>query len=113
MLGGASDNGMLILASGQRPLYERLLPTLELLGRPRYFGEAPAAGAITKLIGHHLVFNGLVGIGSGAALHSAQLNNDRLGGEAQADYLGFLNGGAGGTRRRPARPWNLLYTGRF
>lgn len=99
MLGGADPKGMLILASGERPLYERLLPTLNKLGHPRFFGEEPAAGAVTKLIGQHLVFNGLTGISSATALHSARFNQHRIGGREQADYLGFLNGGAGGTRQ--------------
>jgi 3-hydroxyisobutyrate dehydrogenase len=80
-------------------LYRRLLPTLEKLGHPRYFGPAVEAGAVTKLVGQHLVFNGLSGISTATALHAAQFNQQRIGGEAQADYLGFLNGGAGGTRQ--------------
>ena len=99
MLGGADPKGMLILASGQRDLYERLLPTLRKLGHPRYFGASESAGAVTKLIGQHLVFNGLNGISAAAALHTECFNNGELGGEAQADYLSFLNGGAGGTRQ--------------
>jgi len=99
MLGGDDPKGMLILASGERPLYERLLPMLQKLGHPRFFGEAPAAGAVTKLIGQHLVFNGLTGISSATALHAAQFNQHQIGGEDQVDYLAFLNGGAGGTRQ--------------
>ncbi|HEB95148.1 MAG TPA: NAD(P)-dependent oxidoreductase [Sedimenticola thiotaurini] len=99
MLGGGDPRGMLILASGERPLYERLLPTLKRLGHPRFFGGEPAAGAVTKLIGQHLVFNGLAGISSATALHGVHFNQHRLGGPEQADYLGFLNGGAGGTRQ--------------
>ena len=99
MLGGGDPKGMLILASGPQALYERLLPTLHKLGHPRYFGPSPVAGAVTKLIGQHLVFNGLNGISAAAALHSDCFNDGELGGEAQADYLAFLNGGAGGTRQ--------------
>jgi len=101
-LGGADAKGMLILASGERALYERLLPMLNKLGHPGYFGEAVAAGAVTKLIGQHLVFNGLTGISAAAALHTEGFNRGRLGGEGQHDYLAFLNGGAGGTRQ-----WDL------
>lgn len=98
-LGGEDPKGMLILASGDEALYQRLQPTLRRLGHPRYFGVAPAAGAITKLIGHHMVFNGLNGIATAAAIHADCFNQGQLGGTAQADYLAFLNGGAGGTRQ--------------
>ena len=99
MLGGADPKGMLILASGEESIYQRLLPLLNKLGHPRYFGTEPSAGAVTKLIGQHLVFNGLAGISTAAALHSEYFNGAVLGGEAQGEYLGFLNGGAGGTRQ--------------
>ncbi len=99
MLGGGDPKGMLILACGANALYQRLLPTLEKLGRPRYLGSSPSAGAVTKLIGQHLVFNGLTGISAAAALHAECFNASTLGGDAQTDYLSFLNGGAGGTRQ--------------
>ena len=98
-LGGGDPKGMLILCSGDEALYQRVQPVLERLGHPRYFGSAIPAGAVTKLIGHHLVFNGLNGIGIGAAMHAEYFNQGRLGGQEQSDYLSFLNGGAGGTRQ--------------
>ncbi|MCB1857499.1 MAG: NAD(P)-dependent oxidoreductase [Gammaproteobacteria bacterium] len=98
-LGGGDAKGMLILASGQKALFERLLPTLRLLGHPKFFGLEPSAGAVTKLIGQHLVFNGLTAISAATAIHSIYFNEGKIGGAAQADYLGFLNGGAGGTRQ--------------
>ncbi|WP_428622914.1 NAD(P)-binding domain-containing protein [Sedimenticola sp.] len=101
-LGGADPKGMLILASGDDGLYQRLLPLLQRLGHPKYFGHSPAAGAITKLIGHHMVFNGLNGIATAAAIHADCFNQGRLGGSEQSDYLSYLNGGAGGTRQ-----WDL------
>lgn len=101
-LGGADPKGMLILASGDEALYQRLLPLLQRLGHPRYFGTAAAAGSITKLIGHHMVFNGLNGIATAAAIHADCFNQGRLGGSDQFDYLAYLNGGAGGTRQ-----WDL------
>lgn len=101
-LGGADPKGMLILASGDPALYERLLPMLERLGHPRYFGVSPSAGAVTKLIGHHLVFNGLTGISAGVILHAEAFNEGEIGGKDQHNYLAFLNGGAGGTRQ-----WDL------
>jgi 3-hydroxyisobutyrate dehydrogenase-like beta-hydroxyacid dehydrogenase len=102
-LGGADPKGMLILASGDAALYQRLLPLLQRLGHPRYFGGSPAAGAITKLIGHHMVFNGLNGIATAAAIHADCFNQGQLGGDDQYAYLEFLNGGAGGTRQ-----WDLV-----
>lgn len=98
-LGGADPKGMLILASGQKALYERVFPVLDSLGNPKYFGTAPSAGAITKLIGHHMVFNGLSGITSAAAIHAECFDQGKLGSEAQGEYIAFLNGGAGGTRQ--------------
>jgi 3-hydroxyisobutyrate dehydrogenase-like beta-hydroxyacid dehydrogenase len=98
-LGGGHPNGMLILASGDKALYERLEPTLNVLGRPRYFGESVAAGAETKLIGQHLVFNGCTGICTGAALYAQCFADGVMGGAQQAAYFDFLNGGAGGTRQ--------------
>jgi len=98
-LGGADPKGMLILASGDQEFYQRVLPLLQRLGHPRYFGEQPSAGAITKLIGHHMVYNGLAGISAAVALHAGCFNDGYLGGEAQADYIAYLNGGAGGTRQ--------------
>ncbi|MCW8889673.1 MAG: NAD(P)-binding domain-containing protein [Sedimenticola sp.] len=98
-LGGADPKGMLILASGNETIYQRLLPLLKRLGHPKFFGSSPSAGAVTKLIGHHMVFNGLNGIATAAAIHADCFNEGQLGGDAQTDYLSFLNGGAGGTRQ--------------
>lgn len=98
-LGGGHPNGMLILASGEEALYDRLEPTLKVLGRPKYYGQAVAAGAETKLIGQHLVFNGCTGICTGAALYAECFAGGSMGGTQQAEYFDFLNGGAGGTRQ--------------
>jgi 3-hydroxyisobutyrate dehydrogenase-like beta-hydroxyacid dehydrogenase len=98
-LGGGHPNGMLILASGDQELYTRLEPTLKVLGRPKYYGESVSAGAETKLIGQHLVFNGCTGICTGAALYAECFANGVMGGPQQAEYFDFLNGGAGGTRQ--------------
>jgi len=98
-LGGGHPNGMLILASGDAGLYELLEPTLNVLGRPRYFGASVSAGAETKLIGQHLVFNGCTGICTGAALYAQCFADGVMGGQQQAAYFDFLNGGAGGTRQ--------------
>src|SRR4029453_18872474 len=53
----------------------------------------------TKLIGQHLVFNGCVGISTGAALYAACFADGVMGGPQQTAYFDFLNGGAGGTRQ--------------
>jgi len=98
-LGGGHPQGMLILASGNRNCYGRLEPVLKQLGHPRYFGESVSAGAEMKLIGHHMVYNGCVGISTAAALHSQCFADGKLGGSTQADQIAFLNGGAGGTRQ--------------
>lgn len=98
-LGGGHQNGMLILASGDKVLYKRLEPTIMMLGRPKYYGESVSAGAETKLIGQHMVFNGCMGICTGAALYSECFAQGTMGGQNQADYFDFLNGGAGGTRQ--------------
>src|SRR5262245_63482583 len=98
-LGGGHSNGMLILASGDQGLYERLEPTLKVLGRSKYFSPSVSAGAETKLIGQHLVFDGCTGICTGAALYAECFANGVMGGPQQGEYFDFLNGGAGGTRQ--------------
>ena len=95
---GAENAAMLILASGNEALYQRLKPMLEIIGSPKYFGPGIAAGAEVKLMGQLMVFNGLIGISSAAALKSECFNED-LSGEPQAEFFDFLNGGAGGTRQ--------------
>jgi len=95
---GAENATMLILASGAESMYARLEPMLKTIGNPRYFSTSVTAGAEVKLIGQLMVFNGLVGICSAAALKSACFREE-LSGAAQADFFDFLNGGAGGTRQ--------------
>lgn len=97
--GGGHPAGMLILAGGDRALYDRVEPTLLRLGRPRFLGERPAAGADTKLIGQHMVFCGCTGITAAAALHAQCFTGGVLGGPEQTEFFEFLNGGAGGTRQ--------------
>lgn len=95
---GAESATMLILASGDDTLYTKLEPMLQVIGKPRYFGDAVSAGAEVKLIGQLMVFNGLVGICSAAALKSTCFQ-EALSGTDQAEFFDFLNGGAGGTRQ--------------
>ena len=95
---GAEAGTMLILASGDQALFSRLEPTLQAIGTPKYFGERVQAGAEVKLIGQLMVFNGLTGICSAAALKSASFQ-EPLSGQDQAGFFDFLNQGAGGTRQ--------------
>ena len=97
--GGAEAAKMLILAGGDRELYDRFEPALKQIGVPRYFGERVSAGAEVKLIGHLMVFNGLVGISSAIAVHTECFQIGKLGGEDQTAFFDFLNTGAGGTRQ--------------
>ncbi|MCP4624663.1 MAG: NAD(P)-dependent oxidoreductase [bacterium] len=95
---GAENANMLILASGDESIYARLEPMLQTIGNPKYFSTSITAGAEVKLIGQLMVFNGLVGICSAAALKS-ECFQEELSGTAQAEFFDFLNGGAGGTRQ--------------
>ena len=95
---GAENAAMLILASGNETLYQKLEPTLQAIGNPKYFGPSITAGAEVKLMGQLMVFNGLIGISSAAALKS-ECFNEALSGDSQAEFFDFLNGGAGGTRQ--------------
>jgi 3-hydroxyisobutyrate dehydrogenase len=89
---------MLILASGDPTLYNTLEPTLAQIGKPNFFGERITAGSEVKLIGQLMVFNGLTGICSAAALKS-ECFQEALSGQSQAEFFDFLNAGAGGTRQ--------------
>ncbi len=100
---GAENATMLILASGDQTLFEQLRPALSLLGKPRFFNENVTAASKVKLIGQVMVFNGLIGICSAAALHTVGLNEGKVGGETQGEFFDFLNAGAGGTRQ-----WDLI-----
>jgi 3-hydroxyisobutyrate dehydrogenase len=100
---GAESAKMLVLASGDRALYERLEPALQQIGVPRYFGERVSAGAEVKLIGHLMVFSGMTGIASAIAVHTECFQNGVLGGEEQTAFFDFLNSGAGGTKQ-----WDLF-----
>ena len=95
---GAENANMLILASGDESIYAKLETMLQTIGNPRYFGSSVTAGAEVKLVGQLMVFNGLVGICSAAALKS-ECFQEALSGSIQAEFFDFLNGGAGGTRQ--------------
>ena len=95
---GAENANMLILASGSESIYSRLESTLQAIGNPKYFGSSVTAGAEVKLMGQLMVFNGLMGICSAAALKS-ECFQEELSGSEQAEFFDFLNGGAGGTRQ--------------
>ncbi|MGD8290633.1 MAG: NAD(P)-binding domain-containing protein [Desulfobacterales bacterium] len=95
---GAENANMLILASGSDSIFTKLEPMLQTIGNPRYFGSSITAGAEVKLMGQLMVFNGLLGICSAAALKS-ECFQEELSGPEQAEFFDFLNGGAGGTRQ--------------
>lgn len=96
---GAENASMLILAGGDQELYQLLEPSLSFIGKPQYFGNKVTAGTEVKLIGHLMVFNGLIGVCSAVATHSECMNNGQLGGSNQAQFFDFLNQGAGGTKQ--------------
>lgn len=98
-LGGSDPQGMLILAGGNKELFEKVQPTLSRLGHPRYFGEQVTAGTTVKLIGHLMVFNGCVAISSAAALYAEDFCRAEIAGEKQSEFFDYLNRGAGGTRQ--------------
>jgi len=100
---GAEKATMLILASGSSTLFERLVPSLKKLGNPKYFGENAVAATEVKLMGQIMVFNGLIGICSAAALHADCFQNGKIGGPEQSEFFDFLNTGAGGTRQ-----WDVI-----
>lgn len=96
---GALSAKLLILGSGDESLFEHLKATLQKLGEPRYFGPEPDAGARAKLMGHLMVFNGLIGICSAAAVFASQ----PLASTDIVEFFDFLNRGAGGTKQ-----WDLV-----
>jgi 3-hydroxyisobutyrate dehydrogenase-like beta-hydroxyacid dehydrogenase len=96
---GAEKGTMLILASGSREVFEHLSPSLSLIGVPRYFGNSASAAAEVKLMGQAMVFNGLIGICSAAALYAECFQGGAVGGPEQSTFFDFLNTGAGGTRQ--------------
>jgi 3-hydroxyisobutyrate dehydrogenase-like beta-hydroxyacid dehydrogenase len=100
---GAEKATMLILASGNPEVYERLRPALSKLGNPKFFGENLTAATEVKLIGQIMVFIGLLGICSAAAVHSECFQDGRIGGSQQSEFFDFLNAGAGGTRQ-----WDVI-----
>ncbi len=95
---GAEAGTMLILCSGDASLYTRVEPMLKKIGTPNYFGAAVDLGAAVKLIGHILVFHGLLGMSLAVALHKSVFNFPRISPE-QVAFFDFLNQGAGGTRQ--------------
>lgn len=95
---GAETGQMLILASGDRAFYERMLPMLQQIGSPRYFGPEVTQATAVKLIGHVLVFHGLLGVSLATVLHKNVFSLPHLS-QNQVDFFDFLNQGAGGSRQ--------------
>lgn len=100
---GAEKATMLILCGGDPELFAYLEPALTLIGKPKFFGDSITSGCEAKLIGHSMVFNGLMGISTALALHAECFADGKVGGSAQADFFDFLNQGAGGTKQ-----WDLI-----
>lgn len=98
---GANEATMLILASGEEPLYDRLEPLLLLLGKPKYFDAQIATAAKVKLIGHLMVYNGLLGMASAITMQNKAIN---LSASKQTEFFDFLNQGSGGTRQ-----WDVTF----
>lgn len=96
---GAENASMLILASGDEQVFDLLAPSLEKIGKPKFLGSSATAGCETKLIGHSMVFNGLMGIATAIALHSECFQHGEIGGSEQTDFFEYLNQGAGGTKQ--------------
>lgn len=95
---GSEAASMLILASGNETVYTRLLPMLERIGQPKYFGAAVEQAAAVKLIGHVMVFHGLLGLSLAIALQKQVFNLPALE-QQQVEFFDFLNKGAGGTHQ--------------
>ncbi len=99
---GAETAKMLILCSGDNKLYEKVRPMLELVGIPKYFNSNISYAAAVKLIGHVMVFHGLLGISLATVLHHnitdfEELQTDPS--EQKVAFFDFLNSGAGGTKQ--------------
>jgi 3-hydroxyisobutyrate dehydrogenase-like beta-hydroxyacid dehydrogenase len=95
---GAETAQMLILASGNPKLYERLLPLLNCLGQPKYFGDQLEQAAQIKLVGHTLVFSNLLGLCTATTCYT-HLNQGPLISPEATEFFDFLNQGAGGSRQ--------------
>ena len=96
---GAEQATMLLLASGDKDLYDEYLPIFELLGTPRFFGEDDGRGAEVKLQGQIMVFGGLLGVSSATAASFAVLQESVAKSESVSNFIAFLNGGAGSTKQ--------------
>eukprot|EP00438_Fugacium_kawagutii_P029494 Skav223542 [mRNA] locus=scaffold4327:97281:98369:- [translate_table: standard] len=96
---GAEQATMLLLASGDKDLYDEYLSIFQLLGTPRFFGEDDGRGAEVKLQGQMMVFGGLVGVASATAASFSVSQEDVATSESIADFMDFLNGGAGSTKQ--------------
>lgn len=100
---GAQTAKMLILCSGDEKLYEKTKSMLEQIGVPKYFNSDISYAAAVKLVGHIMVFHGLLGISLASVLHNHMSDFEKLNADQknqnQIDFFDFLNGGAGGTKQ--------------
>lgn len=99
---GAELGKMLILASGDEKLYQRLKPMLEQIGVPEYFGADITRGAAVKLIGHVMLFHNLLGLSLAVNLQKNIWGYNTLNAQ-QVPFFDFLTQGAGGSRQ-----WDLV-----
>lgn len=69
----AAQSGRLVIpVAGPRAAFERIRPLLEMLGRPDYLGEDPAAANIVKVAGNFLMASVVESLRDAAALvHAA------------------------------------------
>jgi len=95
---GAAAATMLVLCGGDKKFYERVEPMLKQIGTPKYFGERIDLAAGVKLIGHVMVFHGLLGMSLAVSLHKQLFELPALD-KQQVEFFDFLNQGAGGTKQ--------------
>lgn len=95
---GALTANMLVLCSGDEKLYDKVEPMLQCIGKPKYFGERIDLAAGVKLIGHVLVFHGLLGVSLAVSLQKELFGFPTLD-KSQVEFFDFLNQGAGGIKQ--------------
>jgi len=95
---GAVAGTMLVLCSGDENFYHKLEPMLSKIGKPKYFGERIDLAAGVKLIGHVLVFHGLLGMSLAVSLQKQLFGFSSIN-KQQVEFFDFLTQGAGGMRQ--------------
>lgn len=95
-IAGAKAGTMLIMASGNEQLFERLKPVLTCLGKPTYLDADVTAATKVKLLSHVLVFNSLLGVTSAVTVQRQSVHLSEM---DTKELFDFLNQGAGGCRQ--------------